>query len=159
VTNKLLTSKDLLNSSWAIYQIGEQYYNKAIQLENDGLESQARDRFTKAMTIWERLIVEMPQSDVTPYAYNSAADCYGKLGQHEKAIEYYRKIVDNWPRYQYAWNAQFMIGHTYEELNETGVISKSEVDPKIKAAYEQLLERYPGCIAAEIARYWLSHNK
>ena len=36
---------------------------------------------------------------------------------------------------------------------------RSQTDPKIKAAYEQLLEKYPDCSAARIARRWLNQYK
>lgn len=142
----------------AVFEIGEQYYNQAFEDEEQGRTAEAKDHFTKAIAVWERIIKELPESTDTALAYNFAAECYRRLGQYEKAIEYYQKVVDNWPGYEYAWNAQFLIGHNYEDLKKSGVISKSEADAKIKAAYEQVLEKYPACPAAKPARRWLSQQ-
>ena len=144
-----------------IFRIGEEYYSKASQLEDEGLTTEARDNLEKSLAIWKRIIEELPKSNpmITAHAYYSSADCYRRLAQHSKAVEYYQMVVDNWPDFEYAWNAQFTIGLIYEGLKKSGDISKSEVDMKIRAAYEQLLERYPDCKTAKIARRWLNrHN-
>ena len=66
---------------------------------------------------------------------------------------------DDYPEDSLVWNAQFLIGRNYEELLKSGLISASEAEPKIRAAYEQLLGMYPDCPAAKIARLWLDvHN-
>jgi tetratricopeptide (TPR) repeat protein len=142
----------------AIFMLGEEYYNKAFNTKGDPNSPDAKpeEYYRKALAILERIIKELPPSATTANAYNFAADCYRRLGQYEKAIEYYQKIVDNWPDYEYAWNALFLLGRSYEDLKESGVISKSQADPKIKAAYEQLLKKYPDCKAARIARRWLN---
>ncbi len=144
----------------AIFRVGEQYYNEAFRMEKEGLDAKAKDHFTKAAAVWERIITKLPSSaPYTAHAYNFSADCYRRLGQHEKSIEYYQRVVDDWPDYEYAWDALFRIGRNYEELKKSGLMSKSEADPKIRAAYEQLLEKYPNCKAARYAQRWLGrHN-
>ena len=103
---------------------------------------------------------ELPASiDATPHACCYAGDCYRKLGEYEKSIEYYERIVDDYSGDRMAWNALFLVGLNYEELKKSGSLWKSEADLKIKAAYQQLLEKYPDCKAAGHARRWLSrHN-
>jgi len=147
----------------AVFKIGEEYYNKAFNTKGDPNSPDAKpeEYYRKALAVWERIIKELPDpnSTIAAHAYYFSAVCYRRLGRCEKAIEYYQKIVDNWPDYEYAWNALFLIGRSYEDLKESGVISKSQADPKIKAAYEQLLEKYPDCPAAKIAQRWLNrHN-
>lgn len=88
--------------------------------------------------------------------YYHAGECYRRLGKYEKSIECYQRVVDDCPDYEYACNALSMVGHNYEKLIELGAISEAEGVPKIKAVYEQLLEKYPDCEAAEYARHWLS---
>lgn len=145
----------------SVFVIGEEYYNKAFRYEKEGLEAEARDSFKKALIVWERIITQLPESQSIglKHAYYSSADCHQRLGEYEKAIEYYRKIVASWPNYKYAWDVLFRVGRNYEDLKESGIISKSEADTKIKAAYEQLLKKYPDCKAAKPARDWLNrHN-
>jgi tetratricopeptide (TPR) repeat protein len=156
ITKLPLDYSEQTNLPVAIFQVGESYYSQAVLKEGEGHHAQAEEYLQKAITEWEKIITQLPRSVTTAWAYNFAADCYRRLGQHQKAIEYYQKVVDDWPDYEYAWNALFRIGRTYENLKTLGVTSKSEADPKIKAVYEQLLVKYPDCSAARIARRWLN---
>jgi tetratricopeptide (TPR) repeat protein len=138
----------------AVFKIGEEYYNKAIGDANESPIDQAdpnfairQDNFAEAAFIWDRIITQMPDSNstATTHAYYFSADCYRKLGKYEKAVEYFQKVVDKWPNYQYAWSAQYLIGECYEKLRNSGGISKAEAEPKIEQAYQAVIERYPEC--------------
>jgi len=142
-----------------VFVIGEKYYNKAFRYDKEGLDTKARDSFTKAIVVWGKIITELPESIATAWAYNFGADCYRRLGQHKKAIEYYQKVVDDWPDYEHASYALFSIGHIYEDLKKSGAMSKSEADSKTRTVFQQLLEKYPACKAAKAAELWLSSHK
>jgi len=142
----------------AILFAGEQYYKEGLSKESEGLADQARDRFEKAVEIWDRLINELPDSTLVAEACCWAGDCYFKLGKHEESIRRFQKVVDNYPGYEHAWHALFMVGCNYESMKNSGLISKSQADPKIKAAYTRLLEKYPTCPAAQGAREWMDSN-
>ena len=144
----------------SVFVIGEEYYNKAFRYEKEGLEAEARDSFTKALIVWERIITQLPESQSIglKHAYFFSAVCYRRLGKYEKSIEYYQEVVDNRPDYPYAWDALFRVGRNYENLKGSGLISESEADAKIRAAYEQLLAKYPDCKAAKAAQSWLEEN-
>jgi len=129
------------------------------RLEDKSPAEQAGDHFQKVVAIWEAAIDELPELGATPEACCWAGDCYSKMGKYAKAADYYQTVVDNWPDYQYAWNAQFLVGYYYQRLGDSGAVDKPIADAKIKAAYEQVLEKYPDCPAAGAARSWLSrHN-
>jgi tetratricopeptide (TPR) repeat protein len=100
-------------------------------------------------------------SNLPPKAAQTCYDsgnCYTQLGKYEKARQCYERVVNGCPDYEYAWNAQYMIGLNYETMKKEGTISASEADMKIKTAYEQLLARYPNCPVAEHASDWLNLN-
>jgi TolA-binding protein len=99
----------------------------------------------------------LPSSPTTAQAHYFSAACYRDLGDYAKAIEYYETVVDLWPDYEYAWNAQFLIGHSYEHLRNAGAVPVAEANPRIKAAYDQVVQKYPDCPAARAARNWLSN--
>ena len=140
----------------AIFMLGEQYYNKAFVKENEGLAEQAKDHFQKAIAIWERIVTELPESVITPQAYNFSAVCYRKLGEHIKAVEYFQKVVDDWPAYQYAWNAQFLIASCYEKLASSGQMPTADAAVQICRACDKVLANYPDCMAVEAARNLLN---
>ena len=43
-------------------------------------------------------------------------------------------------------------------VQESGLISKSEAEAKIGAAYQQLLDSYPDCPAAAYAQSWMNNK-
>jgi tetratricopeptide (TPR) repeat protein len=119
--------------------------------------AQRKDYFRKAAGIYEKVTKELPESRTfVPQACYYAGDCYRDLGEYAKSILCYQKVVDSYPTYGMAWNALFMVGHIYQQMGESGLISKSEADVKTKTAYEQLLVKYPDCKVASIAQNWLS---
>ena len=95
-------------------------------------------------------MTELPvSSPYTQHAWYFTGVCYRRhLGDYAKTLEYYQKVVDEWPNYQYAWSAQCLIGECYEKLRDSGVLSESEANPKIEQAYMAVIERYPTCSLA-----------
>jgi len=137
----------------------EEYCLKGSQLEAKGLSSQARDCSQKAAAIFEMVISGFSDPVWTPRACCWAGDCYNKLGEYGRSIDCYQKTVDDYPGYSLAGHALFMVGRNYESMEKSGLISKSEADLKIRAVYEQLLEKYPACKMAKYVRHWLSRHK
>jgi tetratricopeptide (TPR) repeat protein len=137
----------------AIFQIGEEYYSKALNAKGEPNlpEAGPEEYYRKALTIWEIIVTELPKSAITPEAYYFSARCYRRLGEYEKAIGCYKKIVDSWPDYQYAGQAQFLIGKCYETLIKSGSLPESEANLKIEQAYKAVIEKYPDCTSAKDA--------
>jgi tetratricopeptide (TPR) repeat protein len=133
----------------AVFMIGEEYYNKALNIKGDPNlpQAQAEEYYRKALAIWERIITELPDPNSTTivHAYYFLAVCYRGLGNHEKAIEYFEKVVNSWPDYQYAWSAQCLIGECYEKLRDANALTESEANPLIERAYKAVIEKYPAC--------------
>jgi len=146
----------------AIFMLGEQYYNKAFQFENESREAEAKEHFRKAIAVWERIINELPRSSMTPQAYYFAARCYESVGEYKKAIEYYQVVVDTWPDYEYAWNAQFLIARCYDKLASSGQIPAADAAVQIRRGCDKVLANYPDCMAVKAAgnllKRWNSVN-
>ena len=84
------------------------------------------------------------------------------MGEYENAIEYYQTVVDNWPDYEHAWSAQYLIGSCYERLRSSGSLPESEANSKIEQAYEAVVEKYPDCSLVKPALQklgWLNFKK
>jgi len=145
--DKLLT--DFANSpdvSEALCEIGEKYGVKGYEAKSQGLETEAKEYFQKAVSVWERLIQEFADYDFVARAYYCSAGCYElELSEYEIAIEYYQKILDNWPYFDYrrASYAQFGITRCYENLEKSGRISPEEAAVRIRQACNNLLADYP----------------
>ena len=156
--DRLITDfNDHPDLSESLLNIGEQYYIRAFSYEKQDLPTKARKNLEKAIGVWEKGITRLPASSAyAPQTYYFSAVCYGRLGEYEKAIRYYQRVVDYYPEYDLAWNALFRVGDINQVLKKSGAISQSNADLKTKAAYEQLLERYPNCKVAKQVRDWLS---
>jgi tetratricopeptide (TPR) repeat protein len=130
-----------------LFEIGENYGIKAYDLKNQGLETEAKEFFQEAVYVWERVILEFPDSDIVPQAYYCSAGSYDlELSEYEKAIEYYQKILDNWPYFDYqrASYAQFGITRCCQNLEKSGKMSAAEAAIRINQACNNLLSNYPG---------------
>ena len=127
----------------AIFMLGEQYYNKAFQFENESREAEAKEHFRKAIAIWERIINELPRSSMTPQAYYFAARCYETLGECDYAANYFQRVIDNWPDYQFADYAHYLLARCFEKLVNSGSIPKNEAAVMIRHTCEKLLADYP----------------
>ena len=144
---------------WAVLFIGEEYYNEAWRNKNKGLVAESEENFQKANAVWERIIMELPPSPITPEAYFLSAESFRQLDELVKAAEYYQKVVDNWPDFKYSWHAQFLVARIYKILKSSGAMSESEANPKIKAAYERILKDYPNSSAVHDAHKWFNRHK
>jgi len=144
-----------------VAHIAEQYQIKALRLENEGTAKpeEIRNCLLKAIAIWDKVINEYEDRVVVPQSCCEVGNYYRKLGEYEKSAEYYQKVADDYPGDRMAWHALFMVGRNYEDLGKLGLVPQSEADTKIKAAYEQVIEKYPDCKAAKAAKNWLNrHN-
>jgi len=136
----------------AVFMVGEQYYYKAFEDPNKCLTVKSEESLVKAQEIWERIITELPPTlPDTAHAYYYSAACYRKMGEYEKAVEYYQKVVSEWPGYKYAYMAKYIIGDCFEGLRNSGSLSPSEANPKMEEAYMAVLENYPDCSLAPSA--------
>ena len=140
----------------AAFSITERFYNRALDLDRQGQGGHSHTYLQSAIKGWETIVARLPQTDhVTKESYQLAGDCYRRLGKHVQAIECYQHIVDAWPYSEMAWNAQYMVGYSYERLKKGGVVPEPDANLQIKGAYERLLAAYPDCPAAKAASNWL----
>jgi tetratricopeptide (TPR) repeat protein len=91
------------------------------------------------------------------HAQYFTAVCYRRVGEYEKALMHYQKVVDNWPDYQFAWSAQSLVGSCYKRLRDLGKLPASEANPKIEQAYQAVLENYPDSAAVPSSSLKLAH--
>lgn len=154
VFDRLLTdfaSHPVLPKAVAI--MGDGYYNQAVLLDSMELHGGAEWFYRKAIAECERVVTQFPEIPrTTAECCYFWAVCHERIREHADAINRYQVLLDKWPDYKYAWNALFHIGRCYQELNKSGLISKSEADLNIQAAYERLIQEYPNCQVAGYVR-------
>jgi TolA-binding protein len=137
----------------ALWAIAEEYYDLAFRYESEGLGAKTKEYFTKVINTGEGILKQWPDSSAGPEICYISAVCYERLDEYAKAVGYYEKVVDNWPDYEHAWKAQFLVAKMSKWLMLTGAISDSEADAAINTAYQRVLERYPDSPAAKVLRH------
>jgi outer membrane protein assembly factor BamD len=111
-----------------------------------------RGRWGKAATLFERVTLELPTGDsLVTEAHFRLAECYfGQKNQLQAAREF-RKVSDDSPNSTLAPEALLRAGDAYGDLWR-----RPELDPTYgetaRAAYQELLNRYPDSPAAPRAR-------
>ncbi|NIP28030.1 MAG: tetratricopeptide repeat protein [Phycisphaerae bacterium] len=143
----------------AVFVIGEQYYDNAFRYKKEGLQAESQSSFQKAIAVWERIITDLPPSPFIPQANIFVGICYDRIGDYRTAIKYYQVVLDDWPDYRHAGSAQYKIGRCYQRLRDAGLMSNSEAEILIRAAYEAVVKKYPGSSTAPAARNWLNYHK
>ena len=136
-----------------IFRIEDEYYNRAIGHKRQGRDKEGDEFYRKAIAVCEKMIHQLPLSaQYTPRAYWCAAVVYSQeLRQYQKGIEYYQHIIDNWPKYKFAYHAQFLVGRYYQKLENSGGLPESEANPKIEQGYKSVIENYPDSDSAPAA--------
>jgi tetratricopeptide (TPR) repeat protein len=155
----------------AVFMVGEEnWFLAAIERKKEHTKSETNDRnsipklndaaksyLAKACIICERIINELPETDFTAQAYNRAARCYSRMGQYDKAIEYYKTVVNNFPDSQYGSDAQFQIVQLYKKFIITGDMALPDAMDTMAVECERQIETYPDSFAAGVASKWLSY--
>lgn len=62
-----------------------------------------------AIRICDTIITTLPESTAKPEACFLAGKCYFELDEYDNAIEYYQRIIDDYPAHRFVWQAQHML--------------------------------------------------
>jgi TolA-binding protein len=137
----------------------EGYYRRACKVQDGGDKIAAKKLFDKTLQTLDIVNTSFSASEEVPNACFLAGDCYRRLGDYQKSIEFYQKVVDRYPSYNRAGRALFMVGRNLENMQTLDLVSGPEVDKAITAAYKRLLKDYPNCDTVKLAESWLNqHN-
>ena len=74
------------------------------------------------------------------------------LSNYDKALEYYNKVINDWPEYEGAGGVAGIIANVYEMMKEDGLISGDSADKLIVDAYQMILDRFPESPAVKAAK-------
>jgi tetratricopeptide (TPR) repeat protein len=136
------------------------YYKKGYELKFEERQyEKAREHFEKAGDVYHQIIMNnLEKGKDAGYLYYYAAATYQQLGQWEKAIENFQKVVDDYPNFEYVCGAQAGVGWCYEAMVKEGRIPKEQANPIIEQAYTKVLTNYPDCYVANYVAYQLAET-
>jgi len=134
----------------ALFQMGEKFYRKGFYYKNREDIARSEAAFARAAAVWD-IILERPGSFKKEDAYYFSAGCYRHLGDYMMAAEYYQVVVDGWPSNAKASVAQYRVAQCYQEMMDTGQISKKDALIGICGACGNVIANYPDSAAFKAA--------
>src|SRR4030042_138727 len=142
--------------------IGEQSCKHGISIYVNA-PNQAKTLFGNAIKVCDMLINELPDSPLVPEACRGMGYCYFRLGKPQDAIPWFQKVVDEYPQAEFAWSAQSWVGDCYEQLKISGAMPEPNATAQMEAAYQAVIENYPGCpsegpACLKLAKLYFSQN-
>jgi TolA-binding protein len=153
--DKFVADYNNINSSTEeMFRISQRYYDKAMLLKyKQGRAEDANGYFYNAINVRERLIKDLPQSNVTADALFGIAVMYcQELGETEKGIRVFEELVERFPEHTGADWTHYQLGRYYNVLKSQGKIEAAIADEKIEENLTIVVERYPNCeVAPHIA--------
>ncbi len=171
----LINADDKAGYKRAIKQVGRDiaddqkryfvYSCLADKIYNYGAKIGAEDKeilkkyYNRAIDLYENKVLGyIDKSEVEARSYFDLALMYRDLGKYRKALEHCKVLVDEYPGFKSAWYGQYMLGNIYEIMLEERLVSKEQAKTQIREAYTQLIEKYPDCKFAQVAKSWLRRN-
>jgi TolA-binding protein len=76
------------------------------------------ENFTSAAEKLEGFLKEFPTGSLTPEAHTLLADCYGAIGELEKALDHYKQVEDCAVKQSQIDYAALQVGRIYEQLEQ-----------------------------------------
>jgi tetratricopeptide (TPR) repeat protein len=142
----------------AVALVAEAYFDKGAERRIKKQSGEARMCYQKALVSFYRIMEELPETEyTTAWAHYFAGMCHEMLGEPALALQCYEKLVENWPDFERAWDAQFRVGRIYSDLGKAGKIPKDIADVEARAAYEAVVQDHPECLSAKAAQAWVEH--
>ena len=107
---------------------------KARRLAKEGREERNREKTLEAISLVEEVVSRYPDERYNPQFLTFIASYYELENVHEKAIEYFKKVTDNYPDSELASIALCAAGIIEEKIGNLRAARKS---------YEKVLSHYP----------------
>lgn len=148
------------DGQWAFIKVHEKTTERPEVFERAKERIQARLTPTFSDSLLQASLASLRQKYPVDILFDAGKELEGKTGDEIMRlateaqnpldkIEYYRALLERFPKYERADEAQFMIGFVYsEEMQEFA---------KAKPEYEKVMQQYPNSTIVESARYMLNN--
>jgi len=130
--------------------IEEKYYNRIYYAPKLPL---SEDYWRNPIKTWEKITEKFPDFFFDdPDLYWFIADCYHHLGEYEKAIEYFQKVINNFPNYSEISWARVKI-HIIQKVIGLAQQSSSETSEEVSDDYlRRMLPMEPSEEVKEVSK-------
>lgn len=152
-SNRSLTMKHQL-----LVEISKEYRELAELARMQNREQEMKEAFQNEIEILDNVTNNKEKSRHSADAFYYSACACQRMGEYQKAAQFYKKIAVDWPGYDRRWHALAMGAECYDVLKINGEIPISDADGEIRKIYTMLVNDYPDSPAVETAKDWLFTN-
>lgn len=123
---------------------GEEYYEIGETLRTEGQHTKSSIYYQKAIDIWEQeILYATTRSKLEVNAYIFSGICYQRLKQYNKALEYYSKVIQDWPDYKYLPKAFSWYENCLTKMRQLGLVTTEEAVLLAEQAFNGFIEDNP----------------
>ena len=147
-----------LTGCYGQYKVERDYYliNRRYQRFLQNMDLVTKEELQELIVNFRKIVISYPRRPETPYAQLKIADIYNMRNMQDKALEEYKKVIENFPNSTDASSrALFIIGNIYQ-MKGNG--------KEANLYFNRALEDYPQTEAAlriplHLARYYKVKEK
>jgi TolA-binding protein len=146
----------------SVVMTGQHFCNKAWEFDTAGNKEQSKVLWEQALEIFNKMLTKISTyTPERPDAYFLSAVCCQYLEQYEQAINFFQKVVNEYPDYRMAGRAQVETANCCRGIwyRDTQCNPEPNDTLRIRQAYQKLLDLYPDCRWTRGAREQLSTIK
>ena len=134
-----------------VFQIAEEYYFLGERLMRAGYREQGKQAFETAIRLWEnnKLLPDRHHAAMASYYAGVAS---GYIGDDLSALEYYQEVALDYPEYDKAWHARFMVAECAGRLSAADLMRHVDAEALQLMAYQEILDNDPNSPVDAIVR-------
>ena len=87
--------------------------------------------YLNAVSLWQKHLQELPHNNNGMFAYYTGV-ALSRIGHDEDAMAYFQQVVERWPDFSKAWDAQLLVAQYIGRKSREGIISEKEAEEKMK---------------------------
>lgn len=144
--------------AYHLFGVGEEYYLAAEHAFRNDNQELAKINFEKAVAFWEKNIKQIASTRQCQTYYYAAISCV-KLGQIDKAVQYYQAAATQTNLSQGQCRALYEYALAFDEMIHRGQIEQEEGQVHMRDAFQRIVDKYPDATEAGAVKHWFEERQ
>ena len=155
VNDIMESDRSLSKKHQFMIEIASEYKHLAQRAMSQNDPNTVSQEFENMISVLQN-VEEDNESRHSAEAYYEIANAHYCLEEYQDAASYFQHVVDRWPSYREAWNAQYMIAVCYDKLFKKHQIKYNQARLQIIKACSGLESNYPDSKASKASEILLA---
>jgi TolA-binding protein len=144
----------------ALNGVANAYWNRAVFDKREGRNKDMTENFNRTLayleTLQQNFATQRP--DLAVAACYRTAKLYQMFDQYDQMAQACERMATQWPEDERVPGLLFRIGKIHDRLKEMGEMPAQEAEPKVRRAFETIVENYPDSPFRHSAEQWLQNH-